>query len=178
MKKLTLYLIIFMLFACANEERQVEAVISSELTDCYGEWEKVIKEWKINGGMFDKSLLVTRKNIKGKNQTVFSRLVNFSWDRLEAEKKSHTIKQFGDWPISVSDFRNVTFVFEFDFSEEFPDKCKVLSWLEPIIWDELRKQGGDNDIGSLKFIEVPSNFNWQSPNAQKWTLYWLFANVN
>ena len=118
--------------------------ITSQLTDCYCEWKSLVEEWKNFGGHFNGSLLEVREHIKSDDQSALSQLIRYSWQQLKAQDQIEFLVTFGHWPISEKKLRATAFIFDFKYSGNLSKECQYLSWLNLVIWDELRTNSNED----------------------------------
>lgn len=171
-------LLSMVLAACASQsvdraeklDADAFAAVFDEQRQCWGAWSDLLRDWKAHGGGFKASMQETRRQIAADQASVFAGLVRRAWD-------GQVLVQAGrwQWPVENDRFRAV--MWNVTAEGHVPANCEDGFWLDDLVWDELRFDGGD-PARARRFLETPVGMSWESPDAQHWTLYWLFAKVD
>lgn len=145
------------------------AAVFTERSQCWGAWGALLRDWESHGGGFKPSMRETREQIAMDEESDFARVVRRAWDR-------QAMAQPGRWQWPVADERSRVVLSDATGEDYVPANCEGIFWLDDLVWDELRFDGG-NPARARRFVETPVGMAWDSPNAQHWTMYWLFAKV-
>jgi hypothetical protein len=145
------------------------AAVFKEQHQCWGAWGALLRDWKARGGGFKSSMRETRRQIAEDQESDFARLVRRAWDRQAMAQAGRW-----QWPVEADRIRAV----KWNATGEgyVPANCEGSFWLDDLLWDELRFEGGD-PAQARRFLETPVGMAWESPDAQHWTSYWLFAKI-
>ena len=161
--------------AVENEATPLTADTFSMQSTCRPEWASVTSEWLEVGGGVKKSLAETRRQIAFDNRSKFAAFVRGVWES-QPEDMARRRADFGHWPISEPESRQLTASVRFPESLGIDENCQILDWLSEFFWDEIISIKG-HEIQTRKLAETPSNIEWTSPYAQQWIKYWLLVRI-
>jgi hypothetical protein len=147
------------------------AAVFDERAQCWGAWGALLRDWKNHGGSFKSSMRETRQQIAADQSSNFARVVRRAWAR-------QAIVQAGRWQWPVEHDRSRAVMWGATGEGYVPTHCEGIFWLDDLVWDELRFDNNGNPIAARRFVETPVDMSWDSPNAQHWTMFWLFAKVD
>ena len=144
-----------------------------EQAECRAAWNKLLTDWKANGGGIRESITSTRKQIGQDKSSAFAKVVQAAW-RNQKTAIPHAF--LGRWPVSETAYRVVTFSIQ--SKGVVPSNCEAPIWLDGWFWDDHRFVDGD-PLKVRRLSEMPSTLNWSDAYAApSWVFYWLFVRID
>jgi len=139
---------------------------------CFSQWKALLDDWKAHGGGFVGTLGEIRRARILNNKSRFAEGVKKVW-RNQAGIKRDRI-EMGAWPVSRDRSREV-WLSTFDaFSGSVSSDCESVTWLSPVLWDEIRTPG-TAEVASSRIDGMPQSVLGDAAQATNWLMYWIFV---
>ena len=136
-------------------------------SNCVGSWERLLDEWKSNGGGLRSSMADTRQQIAQDQKSEFANLVRAAW---AAQSSGDNKPELGQWPLPADSYRSVMAAVP---SKGFvPRDCAVPIYLDNWLFRELGH-------GARRLDDMPASLDAaDATSSNHWLLYWLFARID
>lgn len=180
-----LFSIIVSASACATQIQSSSDELGGDWqirqAECWNAWSEIIEEWKDNGGGLKLSIVETRHQIANDKRSRFSKYVRAAW---AAQARAANRDEMSRWPLSNDELYVAIRAYSDGNPSDPPNNCGY-SLLESILWREFVLLGADAD-GSVssngpkifKFSDAPDTVKWTSPDAPRWTYFWLLRRMD
>ena len=133
---------------------------------CVESWERLLDDWKSNGGGLRSSMGETRGQIAQDDSSKFASLVRATW---AAQTSSRNQLDLGQWPIPEGYYRSVAAVVRPE--SLVPRDCEVPIYLDNWLFRE-------SELGERRLTDMPDSLDAaDATSANHWLLYWLFVRV-
>ena len=134
---------------------------------CVGSWEKLLDDWKSNGGGIRSSLAETRRQIAQDQGSRFASLVRATW---AAQSSGRNGRELGQWPLPADSYRSV--VIAVPAKGLVPHDCEVPIYLDNWLYREI-------GLGERRLSDMPPSLDAaDATSANHWLFYWLFVRVD
>lgn len=143
------------------------ATVWAQQSMCVGSWEKLLDEWKFNGGGISGSLEETRLQLAHDQSSQFAELVRSTW---AAQSSGRNRPDLGQWPAPAASYRSV--VIAVPSKGLVPHDCEAPIYLDNWLYREI-------GLGERRLRDMPPSLDVADATAvNHWLFYWLFVRVD
>ena len=181
---INIYVFIFLVFltSCASNEVDDQTdhlrEVFAKQGFCRDRVNDLLNEWERNGGGVKVSLKETRNQIKSDDKSRIALIIKDAWNKQKQTDIEVEESNLGEWPIPDEKYRQVVMSTQESkvIKKEKLEDCPFIIYFTSLILDRYILNVKQREH-YVKFDEVPNNMMWESPHAQVWVTYWLFANL-